>query len=123
MSCVSEFQRLRPDQQNQASDKSQQQSTPADPNKQGQPNQQSGNKTSEGQTGGGKSGPGKDGLPSDVNKLKGGQGYRDKDGNTWKKDKLHKDHWDVSNKKGDKIKEVDFDGKQIWPDGPKNKNK
>jgi len=114
---------MRPDQQNQSSDKSQKQSTPADPNNQ---NQQSGNKPATGgpgQTGGGKSGPGKEGLPSDVNKLKGNQGYRDKDGNTWKKDKLHKDHWDVSNKKGDKIKEVDFDGKQIWPDGPKNKNK
>jgi RHS repeat-associated protein len=76
-----------------------------------------------GQSGGGTSGPGKNGLPPDANKLKGNQGYRDKDGNTWRKDRLHKDHWDVSNKKGDKIKEVDFDGKQIWPNGPKNKTK
>lgn len=40
-----------------------------------------------------------------------------------KKDMLHKDHWDVSNKKGVKIKEIDFNGNQIWLGGPKNKNK
>jgi hypothetical protein len=56
-------------------------------------------------------------------KLRGNQGWRDRDGNIWKKDQLHKDHWDVSNPKGEKIREVDFDGNQIWPDGPKNKNK
>jgi RHS repeat-associated protein len=56
-------------------------------------------------------------------KLKGDQGWLDKDGNTWKKDKLHKDHWDVSDRKGKKIREVDFEGNQIWPNGPKNKNK
>jgi hypothetical protein len=56
-------------------------------------------------------------------KLRGNQGWRDRDGNTWKRDQLHKDHWDVSNPKGEKIREVDFDGNQIWPDGPKNKNK
>jgi hypothetical protein len=27
--------------------------------------------------------------------LKKDQGYRDKDGNIWKKDKLHKDHWEL----------------------------
>ena len=59
----------------------------------------------------------------DYTKLKGNQGYKDKDGNIWKKDQLHKDHWDISNNKGKKIKEVDFDGKEIWPNGPKNKNK
>jgi hypothetical protein len=36
---------------------------------------------------------------------------------------LHKDHWDVSDTKGKKIKEIDFDGNQIWPGGAKNKNK
>lgn len=61
------------------------------------------------------------GLPPDAVKLKKDQGYRDKGGNIWKKDKLHKDHWDVSDRKGRKIKEVRFDGTQLWPDGPKNK--
>ena len=58
-------------------------------------------------------------------KLRGDQGYRPKDATNerWKKDKLHKDHWDVSDTKGKKIKEIDFNGNQIWPDGPKNKNK
>ncbi len=37
---------------------------------------------------------------------------------------LHRDHWDVSDRKtGKKMREVDFSGVQIWPDGPKNKNK
>lgn len=36
---------------------------------------------------------------------------------------VHKDHWDVSDPKGKKVKEVDFDGRKIWPGGPKNKNK
>lgn len=67
--------------------------------------------------------PTPDDSPNDFTKLRGDQGYRDKDGNIWKKDKLHKDHWDVSDKKGNKVKEVDFSGKQIWPNGPKNKNK
>lgn len=61
--------------------------------------------------------------PEDFTKQKGDQGYKDKKGNTWKKDKLHKDHWDISNKKGQKIREVDFNGNEIWPNGPKNKNK
>ena len=61
--------------------------------------------------------------PKEFTKLKHGQGWKDKGGNIWKKDQLHKDHWDISNPKGNKIKEVDFDGRQIWPNGPKNKNK
>ena len=61
--------------------------------------------------------------PEDFTKLKNGQGYKDKKGNIWKKDQLHKDHWDVSDPKGKKVKEVDFDGRKIWPGGPKNKNK
>jgi len=73
--------------------------------------------------GGAGKGTGKGGLPPDATKLKGNQGYRDKDGNTWKKDTLHKDHWDVTDRKGNKIKEVTFEGKQLWPNGPKNKNK
>ena len=56
-------------------------------------------------------------------KLKGNQGWKDAKGNIWKKDQLHKDHWDVLDSKGNKIKEVDFNGNQIWPGGPKNKNK
>jgi hypothetical protein len=63
------------------------------------------------------------GLPEDAVKLRGDQGYRDQDGNIWKKDQLHKDHWNVSDRKGNKVKEIDFNGRQIWPDGPKNKNK
>ena len=35
----------------------------------------------------------------------------DERGNTWKKDRLHKDHWDVTNKKGNKMKVLSF--KQI----------
>jgi hypothetical protein len=36
---------------------------------------------------------------------------------------IHTDHWDISNSKGKKVKEVDYDGNEIWPNGPKNKNK
>jgi hypothetical protein len=62
--------------------------------------------------------------PENLTKLKGDQGWKDKKGNIWKKDRKHNDHWDVTDPKtGKKIKEVDFDGNQIWPDGPKNKNK
>jgi hypothetical protein len=56
-------------------------------------------------------------------KLKGNQGWIDSEGRIWHKDKKHKDHWDVSDRKGNKILEVDFNGKKIWPGGPKNKNK
>jgi hypothetical protein len=56
-------------------------------------------------------------------KLKGDQGWRDAHGYIWKKDKKHKDHWDVTDTKGNKIREVDFRGVQIWPEGPKNRNK
>ena len=39
-------------------------------------------------------------------KLKGSQGWKNTNDNTiWKKDKLHKDHWDVMDRKGNKIKE------------------
>lgn len=38
-------------------------------------------------------------------------------------DMLHKDHWDISDAKGNKTREVDFDGNEIWPNGPNNKNK
>lgn len=89
-------------------------SSPADPNA-SKPNPED-NKASAGSS----KPPGHD---KDWVKLRGGQGYRDPDGNIWKKDMLHKDHWDVSDRKGNKIKEVDFNGRQIWPGGPKNKNK
>jgi hypothetical protein len=56
-------------------------------------------------------------------KLRGNQGWKDSKGNIWKKDQLHKDHWDISDSKGNKIREIDFNGNQIWPGGPKNKNK
>jgi hypothetical protein len=36
---------------------------------------------------------------------------------------LHKDHYDVMDRKGNKIREVDFSGNELWPNGPKNKNK
>jgi len=75
---------------------------------------------------GGASGQGT-GLPGEGpgwTKLKGNQGWRGPDGNIWKKDMLHKDHWDVSDPRtGRKIKEVDFDGNELWPKGPKNKGK
>ena len=62
--------------------------------------------------------------PGNLNKLRNNQGWRDSKGNVWKKDMKHKDHWDVIDPKtGRKLKEVDFEGKQIWPQGPKNKNK
>lgn len=63
------------------------------------------------------------GLGDDWVKLRGDQGWRDAEGNRWKKDQLHKDHWDISDDKGNKIREVDFEGNEIWPNGPKNKNK
>jgi len=57
-------------------------------------------------------------------KLRGNQGWCDADGYIWKKDQLHKDHWDVSDPlTGNKIREVDFNGVQLWPEGPKNRNK
>ena len=66
-------------------------------------------------------------LPPDFGanwvRLKGAQGFRDADGLIWKIDRLHKDHWDVSNRRRKKVREVDFEGNSIWPDGPKNKNK
>lgn len=55
-------------------------------------------------------------------KLKGNQGWRDELGRLWRKDRLHKDHWDVTDEKGLKVVEVRFDGTILWP-GPKNKNK
>ena len=60
---------------------------------------------------------------SKFTKMRGNQSWKDKKGNTWKKDKLHKDHWDISNSKGKKILEVDFEEREIWPNGPKNHNK
>ncbi|WP_425324577.1 SpvB/TcaC N-terminal domain-containing protein [Leptospira wolffii] len=71
--------------------------------------------------------PGKDlpGKGKDWTKLKGDQGWRDKDGKIWKKDQKHKDHWDISdpNNNNKKIREVDFYGNELWPNGPKNKGK
>ena len=75
--------------------------------------------------GGGSAGGGPEAVPGEGKgwtKLKGSQGWRDGQGNIWKKDKLHKDHWDVMDKKGRKIREIDFNGEQIWP-GATNKNK
>ena len=67
------------------------------------------------------------GLPGKGNKnftkLKGTQGWKDPEGNRWNKDLLHKDHYDVTDAKNNKIAEVDFNGNKIWPEGPKNKNK
>ncbi|WP_090375287.1 hypothetical protein [Dyadobacter sp. SG02] len=62
--------------------------------------------------------------PGNLTRLRNGQGWRDSEGNEWKLDKLHEDHWDVTDPKTrKKVNEVDFEGKQIWPDGAKNKNK
>ena len=62
--------------------------------------------------------------PGKPTKLRGGQGWRDKKGLIWKRDMKHKNHYDVTDpKKGKKVKEVDYNGKQIWPNGKKNKNK
>lgn len=73
-------------------------------------------------SGGGSGGGSTDGRKPPVKaiKLKGSQGWRDEAGNIWKKDMLHKDHWDVSDRTGTKIKEVTFDGRELWPNGPKN---
>ena len=49
--------------------------------------------------------------------------YIDEQGNVWTKDMKHKDHWDVSDAKGNRIREVDYKGNQISPNGPKNKNR
>jgi hypothetical protein len=56
-------------------------------------------------------------------RLRGDQGWKDAAGFFWKKDKLHKDHWDISDANGRKVREVDFVGIQIWPESPKNRNK
>lgn len=62
--------------------------------------------------------------PGKLTKLRGGQGWRDKKGLIWKRDMKHKNHYDVTDPKtGKKVKEVDYNGKQIWPNSPKNKNK
>jgi len=57
-------------------------------------------------------------------KLKNWQWYKDENGLIWKKDMLHKDHWDISHPKTwDKVKEVDFFWNELWPNWPENKNK
>ena len=61
--------------------------------------------------------------PEMFRRLKNGQGFLDNKKRLWKKDTLHKNHWDVSSIKGKKLMEVDYKGRKIWPDGPKNKNK
>ena len=50
----------------------------------------------------------------DCEKLKNGQGHKDNNGNIWKKDQLHKDHWDITDRHGNKIRDVDFIGNEIW---------
>ena len=37
--------------------------------------------------------------PGKLTILRGGQGWKDKKGNIWKKDRKHKDHYDVTNPK------------------------
>lgn len=61
--------------------------------------------------------------PEAFNKLRGNQGHLDANGNRRVKDRLHQDHWDVVDPKGNVILEVSFDGRELWPNGPKNKNK
>ena len=70
------------------------------------------------------------GYNDDWVKRRGRPGFIDPDGNIWTPDMKHRNpgprnigpHWDVSDPDGNKIREVNDDGKQIWPDGPKNKN-
>ena len=62
--------------------------------------------------------------PESFTRLKNDQGFREKrTGLIWKKDMFHKDHYDVTDAKGVKVKEIRYDGTQLWPNGPKNKNK
>jgi RHS repeat-associated protein len=61
--------------------------------------------------------------PDSFTRLKNGQWYLDEDWNIRKKDMLHKDHWDISNSKWKKIREIDFGWREIRPNWPKNKNK
>ena len=71
------------------------------------------------------------GYNDEWTKRRGGPGFVDPDGNLWTPDMKHRNpgprnigpHWDVADPDGNKIKEVNDDGTQIWPDGPKNKNK
>lgn len=57
-------------------------------------------------------------------RLRGDQGWRDVDGMMWRRDCLYKDHWDVTDPRtGTKVREVTFDGRIIWPDGPKQRGK
>lgn len=66
------------------------------------------------------------GYTDEWTKRRGRPGFVDQDGNIWTPDMKHRNHgphWDVSDPSGNKIKEVNDDGTQIWPDGPKNKNK
>lgn len=76
--------------------------------------------------------PTPDSDPEDFNKLKGNQGIKDEKHRTWGQDHGHKvnginsrpvPHWDVTDRRGKKVMEVAPDGKVIWPDGNKNKNK
>ena len=70
--------------------------------------------------------PTPDSDPEDFNKLRGNQGIEDEDGDIWKLDRGHKHtipHWDVSDKKGNRVMEVALDGKKLWPGGNKNKNR
>jgi len=63
----------------------------------------------------------------EFSKLKNGQGFRDSKGRIWKIDQKHKnspsEHWDIIDSKGNKVMEVDYNGKELWPNGPKNKGK
>lgn len=66
------------------------------------------------------------GYNDDWVKVRGAPGFKDPDGNIWTPDMKHRNrgaHWDVNDPSGTKIREVNDDGTQIWPDGPKNKNK
>jgi hypothetical protein len=63
------------------------------------------------------------GYGPDWVKLRGAQGFQDPQGLIWTRDRLHKDHWDVKDARGKKIKEIRFDGTVLWPMGPKNRKK
>ena len=51
--------------------------------------------------------------PEQFTKMRGNQGFKDAAGHFWRVDRLHKDHYDVVNAKGEKIREIDFYGRRI----------
>ncbi|MGC2656764.1 MAG: RHS repeat-associated core domain-containing protein [Bryobacteraceae bacterium] len=57
--------------------------------------------------------------PVKATKLRGNQGWRDENGNIWRKDMLHKDHWDVIDRSGNKIRRSLLMAENSGQTGPK----